>query len=142
MRWRVSLLTVATASMYAVSRDAAVRTGCAVEAIHVYSLVHDDLPCMDDDETRHGKPTLHKAYDEATALLAGDAGGFVNPITGAGIYEAMATGRAAFQGPSSASIRRAILENEPIPPRRLNPKVPAALERIGEARRIHLARHA
>ncbi|QDM39866.1 polyprenyl synthetase family protein [Altererythrobacter sp. TH136] len=67
------LLTVATASMYAVSRDAAVRTGCAVEAIHVYSLVHDDLPCMDDDETRHGKPTLHKAYDEATAVLAGDS---------------------------------------------------------------------
>jgi farnesyl diphosphate synthase len=67
------LLTVATASMYAVERDAAVRAGCAVEAIHVYSLVHDDLPCMDDDDPRHGKPTLHKAFDEATAVLAGDS---------------------------------------------------------------------
>jgi farnesyl diphosphate synthase len=67
------LLTVATASMYAVERDAAVRAGCAVEAIHVYSLVHDDLPCMDDDDLRHGKPTLHKAFDEATAVLAGDS---------------------------------------------------------------------
>jgi geranylgeranyl pyrophosphate synthase len=46
---------------------------CAVELIHAYSLVHDDLPCMDDDELRRGKPTCHKAYDEATALLAGDA---------------------------------------------------------------------
>jgi farnesyl diphosphate synthase len=67
------LLTVATAGMYGVIRDAAVRTGCAVEAIHVYSLVHDDLPCMDDDDLRHGKPTLHKTFDEATAVLAGDS---------------------------------------------------------------------
>lgn len=67
------LLTVATAELYGVARDPAVRTGCAVEAIHVYSLVHDDLPCMDDDDLRHGKPTLHKEYDEATAVLAGDS---------------------------------------------------------------------
>jgi farnesyl diphosphate synthase len=67
------LLSVATAEMYGVARDAAIRTGCAVEAIHVYSLVHDDLPCMDDDDLRHGKPTLHKAFDEATAVLAGDS---------------------------------------------------------------------
>lgn len=46
---------------------------CAVELIHAYSLVHDDLPCMDDDDLRRGKPTCHKAYDQATALLAGDA---------------------------------------------------------------------
>ncbi|MEW6331634.1 MAG: farnesyl diphosphate synthase [Pseudomonadota bacterium] len=46
---------------------------CAVELIHAYSLVHDDLPCMDDDDLRRGKPTCHKAFDEATALLAGDA---------------------------------------------------------------------
>jgi len=46
---------------------------CAVELIHAYSLVHDDLPAMDDDELRRGKPTCHKAFDEATALLAGDA---------------------------------------------------------------------
>jgi len=46
---------------------------CAVELIHAYSLVHDDLPCMDDDDLRRGKPACHRAYDEATALLAGDA---------------------------------------------------------------------
>jgi len=67
------LLTVAVATMHGVSRDAALRAGCAAEAIHVYSLIHDDLPCMDDDDLRHGKPTLHKAFDEATAVLAGDS---------------------------------------------------------------------
>ena len=67
------LLLTATADMYLVDRDTAVRAGAAVEAIHVYSLIHDDLPCMDDDETRHGKPTIHLAFDEATAVLAGDA---------------------------------------------------------------------
>jgi len=46
---------------------------CAVELMHVYSLIHDDLPCMDDDDLRRGKPTSHKAFDEATAVLAGDA---------------------------------------------------------------------
>ncbi|MBB4860477.1 farnesyl diphosphate synthase [Novosphingobium chloroacetimidivorans] len=67
------LLLCATASMYGVNREAAVRAGCAIESIHVYSLIHDDLPCMDDDDLRHGKPTLHLAFDEATAVLAGDA---------------------------------------------------------------------
>jgi farnesyl diphosphate synthase len=67
------LLTVAVAGLFAVDREAALRAGCAVEAIHVYSLVHDDLPCMDDDDLRHGKATLHKAYGEATAVLAGDS---------------------------------------------------------------------
>ncbi len=67
------LLLVSTAEMYGVGRDAALRAGCAVEAIHSYSLIHDDLPCMDDDDLRHGKPTTHKAFDEATAVLAGDA---------------------------------------------------------------------
>ena len=67
------LLVVATSSLFHVSRDVALRVGTAVEAIHVYSLVHDDLPCMDDDDLRHGKPTLHRAYDEATAVLAGDS---------------------------------------------------------------------
>lgn len=66
------LLVCATAQLFGVTRQAAVNAGCAVEAIHAYSLIHDDLPCMDDDEMRHGKPTLHKAYDEATAVLAGD----------------------------------------------------------------------
>lgn len=67
------LLTVATAELFGVHRDVAVRAGCAVEAIHAYSLIHDDLPCMDDDALRHGKPTLHLAFDEATAVLAGDS---------------------------------------------------------------------
>ncbi len=67
------LLVAAVAALYGVDRDVAVRTGCAVEAIHVYSLIHDDLPCMDDDDLRHGKPTLHRAFDEATAVLAGDS---------------------------------------------------------------------
>ena len=67
------LLLVETASLFGVDRDAAVAAGCAVEAIHAYSLIHDDLPCMDDDELRHGKPTVHKAFDEATAVLAGDS---------------------------------------------------------------------
>ena len=67
------LLLVAVAEMLGVARDPALRAGCAVEAIHVYSLIHDDLPCMDDDDLRRGRPTLHKAYDEATAVLAGDS---------------------------------------------------------------------
>jgi farnesyl diphosphate synthase len=67
------LLVVSTAGLFGVARDAALRAGAAIEAIHVYSLIHDDLPCMDNDDLRHGKPTLHRAYDEATAVLAGDA---------------------------------------------------------------------
>jgi farnesyl diphosphate synthase len=67
------LLVTATASLFHVDRDVALRVGTAVEAIHVYSLVHDDLPCMDDDEMRRGKPTVHKAFGEATAVLAGDS---------------------------------------------------------------------
>jgi farnesyl diphosphate synthase len=67
------LLLVATADIYGVARDAAVRAGSAIEAIHVYSLIHDDLPCMDDDTMRHGKATVHRAFDEATAVLAGDS---------------------------------------------------------------------
>ncbi len=49
------------------------RAACALECIHAYSLVHDDLPCMDDDDLRRGRPTVHRAFDEATAVLAGDA---------------------------------------------------------------------
>lgn len=67
------LLVIASASIFNVARSYAVRAGTAVEAIHVYSLVHDDLPCMDDDDMRRGKPTVHKAFDEATAVLAGDS---------------------------------------------------------------------
>ncbi|HEX8555996.1 MAG TPA: farnesyl diphosphate synthase [Sphingomonas sp.] len=66
------LLVFATAQLFNVDRDRAARAAIAIEAIHVYSLVHDDLPAMDDDDIRRGKPTVHKAFDEATAILAGD----------------------------------------------------------------------
>ncbi|HEX8481041.1 MAG TPA: farnesyl diphosphate synthase [Allosphingosinicella sp.] len=67
------LLVIASSALFHTARDRALRVGAAVECIHVYSLVHDDLPAMDDDDLRRGKPTLHKAYGEATAILAGDA---------------------------------------------------------------------
>ena len=66
------LLLVATSKLFGVNRNAAINAGCAVEAIHAYSLIHDDLPCMDDDAMRHGKPSVHMAFDDATAVLAGD----------------------------------------------------------------------
>ena len=67
------LLTVAASRLFAIDRNCALRAGCAIEAIHVYSLIHDDLPCMDDAGTRRGKPTIHKAFGEAEAVLAGDS---------------------------------------------------------------------
>jgi farnesyl diphosphate synthase len=67
------LLVVAGCALFNVDRDRALRAGLAVECIHVYSLIHDDLPCMDDDDLRRGKPTLHCAFDECTAILAGDS---------------------------------------------------------------------
>ncbi len=66
-------LTVEVASMFGVPRSQSLMTGAAIECIHCYSLVHDDLPAMDNDDLRRGKPTAHKAFDEATAILAGDA---------------------------------------------------------------------
>jgi farnesyl diphosphate synthase len=67
------LLVFATARLFGVDRDCAGRAATAVECIHVYSLIHDDLPAMDNDDLRRGKPTVHKAFDEATAILAGDS---------------------------------------------------------------------
>ena len=67
------LLVHAAGALFGADAQALSRAGAAVEMIHAYSLVHDDMPCMDDDELRRGKPTVHKAYDEATALLVGDA---------------------------------------------------------------------
>jgi farnesyl diphosphate synthase len=67
------LLAFASGELFGASQDAVARAACAVEMIHAYSLVHDDMPCMDDDALRRGKPTVHVAYDEATALLVGDA---------------------------------------------------------------------
>ncbi|MGY4398647.1 farnesyl diphosphate synthase [Sphingomonas sp. UYAg733] len=66
------LLALATAQLFGVDRDCAGRTGLAIECIHVYSLIHDDLPAMDDDDLRRGKPTAHKLFGEAAAILAGD----------------------------------------------------------------------
>jgi farnesyl diphosphate synthase len=67
------LLVHATARLFAVDRECAGRVAVAIEAIHVYSLIHDDLPAMDDDDLRRGRPTVHKQWDEATAILAGDS---------------------------------------------------------------------
>jgi len=66
-------LVLESASLLGGERAAALRVGAALECLHSYSLVHDDLPAMDDDDLRRGKPTVHVAYDEATAILAGDA---------------------------------------------------------------------
>lgn len=67
------LLVSATARLFGVDPDCVGRVGLAIECIHAYSLIHDDLPAMDDDDLRRGKPTVHKAFDEATAILAGDS---------------------------------------------------------------------
>jgi farnesyl diphosphate synthase len=67
------LLVRASADLFHIDRMPGLRVGAAIECIHVYSLIHDDMPCMDDDDLRRGRPTVHKAYDEATAVLAGDA---------------------------------------------------------------------
>jgi farnesyl diphosphate synthase len=67
------LLVVAGCDLFNVARERAIRVALAVECIHVYSLIHDDLPCMDNDDLRRGKPTLHRAFDESTAILAGDS---------------------------------------------------------------------
>jgi len=66
-------LTVETALLFGRADEGVLRAGAAIECLHGYSLVHDDLPAMDDDDLRRGKPTVHKAFDEATAILAGDA---------------------------------------------------------------------
>jgi farnesyl diphosphate synthase len=65
-------LAIETARALGGDEAAAIRSGCAIECVHCYSLVHDDLPAMDDDDLRRGRPTAHKAFDEATAILAGD----------------------------------------------------------------------
>lgn len=66
-------LVLEGARMLGVPEDRSVSAAAAIEALHAYSLVHDDLPCMDDDDLRRGQPTVHKRWDEATAVLAGDA---------------------------------------------------------------------
>jgi len=66
------LLALATTAVFGVDPHIALDAACALEMIHAYSLIHDDLPCMDNDDLRRGKPTLHKVYGDAMALLAGD----------------------------------------------------------------------
>ncbi|ERF82891.1 polyprenyl synthetase family protein [Bradyrhizobium viridifuturi] len=66
-------LAVESAAVFGIPREAALLVGAALECIHCYSLIHDDLPAMDNSDLRRGRPTLHKAYDDATAILAGDA---------------------------------------------------------------------
>jgi farnesyl diphosphate synthase len=68
-----SALIFATALTVGLTEDEVEAAACAIELVHAYSLVHDDLPAMDDDDLRRGRPTCHKAYDEATAILVGDA---------------------------------------------------------------------
>ncbi len=66
-------LVIETAGLFGVTADTAMRTALALECVHCYSLIHDDLPSMDDDDLRRGQPTVHVAFDEATAILAGDS---------------------------------------------------------------------
>lgn len=66
------ILTLATAESFGCDPKKTIRSACALELVHTYSLIHDDLPCMDNDDLRRGKPTLHKVFPEAIALLAGD----------------------------------------------------------------------
>ncbi|KAB7739949.1 polyprenyl synthetase family protein [Parvibaculum sedimenti] len=66
-------LVCESARLFGVGSQSALRAAVAIECVHIYSLIHDDLPCMDDDDLRHGQPTVHRKFDEATAVLAGDA---------------------------------------------------------------------
>jgi farnesyl diphosphate synthase len=68
-----AFMVMETAALFGVDRRCSARVAASVEMLHAYSLVHDDLPAMDDDDMRRGKPSTHKAFDEATAILAGDA---------------------------------------------------------------------
>lgn len=67
------ILVIAAAELFGLTANDVMPTACALEMIHTYSLIHDDLPCMDDDDLRRGRPTCHKVYGEAMAVLAGDA---------------------------------------------------------------------
>jgi farnesyl diphosphate synthase len=66
-------MVIESAAMFGISMEQSIWPAAAIEAVHAYSLVHDDMPCMDDDDMRRGRPTVHKAWDDATAVLAGDA---------------------------------------------------------------------
>ncbi|MDP3895418.1 MAG: polyprenyl synthetase family protein, partial [Mesorhizobium sp.] len=66
-------LVLESAALFGADGEAALRVAAALECVHCYSLIHDDLPAMDDDDLRRGQPTVHRAFDEATAILAGDS---------------------------------------------------------------------
>jgi len=68
-----AMITLAFGEMLGAPQEEALLCACAIEMVHAYSLIHDDLPCMDDDDFRRGKPSCHKQFDEATAVLAGDS---------------------------------------------------------------------
>src|SRR5688572_7498258 len=68
-----AFMTLQAGRLFGVDRRALGRVAAAVECLHAYSLIHDDLPCMDNDDLRRGRPTVHRQFDEATAVLAGDA---------------------------------------------------------------------
>ena len=91
-------LVLEGARMLGVAEGCAVSAAAAIEALHAYSLVHDDLPCMDDDKLRRGQPTVHVKWDEATAVLAGDA------------LQALAFELLCDQGLGSAEVRLALVE--------------------------------
>jgi geranylgeranyl pyrophosphate synthase len=93
-------LLFATARALGLSEDEVEAAACAIELVHVYSLVHDDLPAMDDDDLRRGRPTCHKAYDEATALLVGDA---LQPLA----FQLLASDKAL---PASPAIRLRLID--------------------------------
>jgi farnesyl diphosphate synthase len=93
-------LLFATARTVGLTEDEVEAAACAIELIHVYSLVHDDLPAMDDDDLRRGRPTCHKAYDEATAILVGDA---LQPLA----FHLLAVDPAL---PASAAVRLRLIE--------------------------------
>jgi len=86
-------LALEGARLHGVAEDRAIWPACAIEALHAYSLVHDDLPCMDDDDLRRGRPTVHVKWDEGTAVLAGDA------------LQALAFELAAHEGCGAAGVR-------------------------------------
>jgi geranylgeranyl pyrophosphate synthase len=96
-------LVVTSAQLFNVARESALRAAAAVEMVHTYSLVHDDLPAMDDDDVRRGKPSCHKAFGEAAAILAGDA---LQSLA----FEVIAreTPRAEAVGPLARELARAI----------------------------------
>jgi geranylgeranyl pyrophosphate synthase len=92
------VLVLAAAEHFGAKDDSALPAAVAIECLHTYSLIHDDLPCMDDDDLRRGRPAAHRAFDEATALLAGDA-----LLTHA--FALLATGDAAHSALAQASTR-------------------------------------